>query len=159
MFTKVTPVRPYWSEIRDKMFTQITVAGFTIDEADVIGINQTDDAIMSHLMTREGHILLVPYNASSSNDTAMKTGLDVVFAIHDNIPKLFPSPIIMPVANALANSLRSRLAEERGSGRLTPQIDRQILFIAENDLDRPELALRIRSHVEKLYQAHASIGT
>jgi len=154
MFTKVTPVRPYWSEIRDKMFNHITVAGFTIDKADVIGVNETDEGLMSQLMTREGHILLVPYNASSSEATSMKTGLDVVFAINDHIPNLSHSPIIMPVATSLSNSLRTRLAKERESGRLTPELNRQILFVAESDLDRPELAQRIRRHVEKLDQSH-----
>ena len=49
MFTKVTPVRPYWSEIRDKMFNHIKVAGFTIDDADIIAVNETDEQIMSYI--------------------------------------------------------------------------------------------------------------
>lgn len=154
MFTKVTPVRPYWSEIREKMWNHISVAGFTIDGPDIIGVNDSDEQIMATLMTRKDHILLVPYNASASNETAMKTGLDIVLAINENIDNLSQVPIIMPVANALANALRNNLAEEREGGRLTPQLDERILFIAESDLDRPELAQRIRRHVEKIYQLH-----
>jgi hypothetical protein len=155
MYTKVTPVRPYWSAIRDKIFNHIRLAGFTIDEADIIGINETDAELMSHLMTRQGHILLVPYNASSSNETSMKTGLDIIYAMNISMPDLCQSPIIMPVANAVANVLRSRLAEERENGRFTPEIDQQILFVSEADIDRPELAQRIRSHVENRVQANS----
>jgi hypothetical protein len=155
MFTKVTPVRPYWSEIRDKMFNHIKVAGFTIDDADIIAVNETDEQIMSQLMTRKGHILLVPFNASLSNDTAMKTGLDIVFAINNNISQLAQSPIIMPVTNALSNLLRKRLTAERESGVLTPELDQRVLFIAESDLDRAELAQRIHQHVQKVYDLYA----
>ena len=148
MFTKVTPVRPYWSEIRDKMFNHILVAGFTIDDADIIGGNETDEQLMAHLMTRQGHVLLMPYNASTKSDTTLKTGLDIVFAIHETMPELRQSPIIMPVASALTKALKVRLALERNNGRLTPAIDRQILFIAESDMDRAELAQRILKHVQ-----------
>jgi len=41
MFTKVTPVWPYWSEIRDKMFNHLKIADFTIDDADIIVVNGT----------------------------------------------------------------------------------------------------------------------
>jgi len=155
MYTKVTPVRPYWSAIRDKMFNHIRSAGFTIDEADIIGINDTDTELMSHLITRQGHILLVPYNATSSNETTMKTGLDIIYAMSISMPELCQSPIIMPVANSLANVLRTRLAEERATGRFTPEMDQQILFVSEADLDRPELTERIRSHVEGRVQANS----
>ena len=155
MYTKVTPVRPYWSEIRDKMFAHLEAAGFIIDEEDIIGVNEPDEQVMAKLKTRAGHVLLVPYNGSSRDDTSMKTGLDIVFALKNNIPALIQSPIIMPVANALTTALRTRLAEERKSGRLTPEIDKQILFIAESDLDRPELAQRIRRYVERHALEHA----
>jgi len=155
MFTKVTPVRPYWSEIREKMWNHISVAGFTIDGADIIGVNDSDEQIMSALKTRKDHILLVPYNASASNETAMKTGLDIVFSVNKNIEILAQSPILMPVASALTNALRKELAEEREGGRLTPELDKRILFIAESDLNRPELAQRIRRHVQKVYDLQA----
>ncbi|MDO7574687.1 MAG: hypothetical protein MUR24_08240, partial [Oceanospirillaceae bacterium] len=100
------------------------------------------------------HILLVPYNASASNETAMKTGLDIVFSVNKNIEILAQSPILMPVANALTNALRKKLGEEREGGRLTPELDKRILFIAESDLNRPELAQRIRRHVQKVYDLH-----
>ena len=75
---------------------------------------------MSQLMTRKGYILSVLFNASLSNDTAMKTGLDIVFAINKKFPQLAQSPKIMPITSALSNLLRKRLTVERESGVLTP---------------------------------------
>ena len=59
------------------------------------------------------------------------------------------------MANALTSAFRKKLAEERKGGRLTAELDKRILFIAESDLNRPELAQRIRRHVQKVYDLHA----
>ena len=85
---------------------------------------------------------------------AMETGLDIVFFVNKNIEILAQSPFIIPVANALTSALRKKLAEERKGGRLTAELDKRILFIAESDLNRPELAQRIRRHVQKVYDLH-----
>ena len=59
------------------------------------------------------------------------------------------------MTNALSNLLRKRLTAERESGVLTPELDQRVLFIAESDLDRAELAQRIHRHVRKVYDLHA----
>ena len=150
MFTNVTPVRPYVSDIRDKMFGHIKQAGLTINDADIVPASASDSELMASIGTRMGHVFLVPYNATASKESRLKTGLDIIFEIAEKQPQLNTSPFIMPVSNMVASALRNQLASARETGRLTQTLDQRILFIAESDMDRPELSQRIRNHINTI---------
>ena len=148
MSIPVTAVRPYLSDIRTKMFSNLSQAGYPVDEQYVLDKSLSDQDLMNQLGDRHGHMLLIPYNATGSDTSLYTTGLDIVYAIHANLPMMRNNPIVMPVSNMTSTSLKVRLNKDRAEGRLPSDLDSRILFVAECDMDRPQLPNRIRQHIE-----------
>lgn len=146
----VAVIRPYLDRIRNKMFSHLEQAGCVIDPKDVIP-QETDDAeVIRLLATRKEHIWLMPFNAHQDASGKGLNGLDLLLRIQREHPDFCGGPVLMPVSESGTVAVRMMLAKYRSEGRLSPSLERRILFIAEQDMDRPELVERIRKHINAI---------
>jgi hypothetical protein len=151
MISKVLVIRPYIERIRTKMFGHLKSANLTINPDEVIPVSMSDNEIIQELKKRSSrdYVLLIPFNVNTDKQGNVSDGLGLIVRINQEVRSFNKSPILMPVSTSGAVGIRMALKEKRDSGDLPADLDGRILFIGEQDLDKPKLSERIRNHVDK----------
>jgi hypothetical protein len=145
---RVTVVRPYGDDIRQRMFRALEQAGLAPRPDDVIPAGTVDRVVLAVLRTRPEHVLVVPFNAQRDHEGKRTNGLQLLQQLDAETAGAFPWPVLMPVSRYGAAAAHLMLAESERA-EVSPRLRERVLLIDEEDLADPRLAGRIRDHVQR----------
>lgn len=146
----VTVIRPYDRRIRERMFDQLNQAGFNINPEQIIPHGTPNDEVLELLKSRLNHILLIPFNSHNDVNGNSTNGLELIIEMHNKLPELTYTPIIMPVsiyAKGAVSIMKDRISK---LSNVAESIKRCVLIVHEEKLDHVDLLKSLQDHVAKL---------
>lgn len=144
--TRVSVVRPYGRQIRERVFAVLERAGLSPHEEDVIPKGTEDQEVVERLRRQKPEVLLIPFHAHRAGNGETLNGLDLVERLNKDLPDLANVPILMPASVAALPAAHLRLSP-LAPRPLSDHVRHRILVIDESKLDAPELVDVIRQHV------------
>lgn len=144
---RVLPLRPYTPRLRERVFHCIRISGLDILDKDLVPSGTSDEEIVSLLRQHSLAPLLVPFNAHRTDEGGVLTGVDLIERIDRELPAWRQVPILMPVSMFGASAAILRLAQMPDEPR------RRVLAFFEDDLDDPDLPMRIWFHVQGVWRS------
>ena len=144
--TRVSVVRPYGRQIRERVFALLDRAGLSPREEDVIPKGTDDEQVVATLRRQRPDVLVIPFHAHRDGRGETVNGLDLIERLLEEAPELSSLPILMPASMTALPAAHLRLSP-LAPRPLPERVRSRILLIDESDLDAPGLADAIRDHV------------
>ncbi|MDX1630972.1 MAG: hypothetical protein R3234_03875 [Thermoanaerobaculia bacterium] len=156
---KLTVVRPYREEIRERVFSTLEKAGLEIDSDRIIPPGTPDEEAIEVLESRPGDALLVPFHAQRDEEGHRTNGIELLNGLSERVGVDALGPVIMPVSRFGAGAARLLLSPTAFSDDAPQEeLRNKILLITEEEIDEPDLPARIRNHLLDHGGTEAGLG-